>query len=105
MIKLFFTLSLIILGTGIKAQTWKTLDPTTTCTKRHECSGAAVNGKFYLMGGRGEKPVEVYDPSSGNWEKLRNAPFEMHHFQAVPYKGKIYVIGAFTGGYPHESRG
>lgn len=103
MIKLFFTLALIILGTGIKAQTWKTLDPATTCTKRHECSGAAVNGKFYLMGGRGEKPVEVYDPSNGNWQKLGNAPFEMHHFQAVPYKGKIYVIGAFTGGYPHET--
>jgi N-acetylneuraminic acid mutarotase len=103
MIKLFFTLALIVVGTGIKAQTWETLDPTTTCTKRHECSGAAINGKFYLMGGRGDKPVEVFDPSSGNWEKLGNAPFEMHHFQAVPYKGKIYVIGAFTGGYPHET--
>lgn len=27
----------------------------------------------------------------------------MHHFQATPYNGKIYVMGAFTGGYPDET--
>jgi len=103
MVKIFLTFVLAFFGAGIQAQTWETLDPQTTCTERHECSGAAVNGKFYLMGGRGEKPVEVFDPSSGDWTKLRNAPFEMHHFQAVAYQNKIYVIGAFTGSYPHET--
>ncbi|WP_339922628.1 galactose oxidase [uncultured Cyclobacterium sp.] len=102
MAKIFLTFVLAIFGAGIQAQTWETLAPQTSCTNRHECSGAAVNGKFYLMGGRGEKPVEVFDPVSGNWTKLGNAPFEMHHFQAVTYKNNIYVIGAFTGGYPHE---
>jgi N-acetylneuraminic acid mutarotase len=28
---------------------------------------------------------------------------EMHHFQAVEHKGEIYVLGAFTGDYPHET--
>lgn len=85
------------------AQNWETLDPETTCTARHECAGAAVGGKLYLMGGRGEKPVEEYNPSTGQWQTKGFAPFEMHHFQAVPYQGKIYVMGAFTGGYPHET--
>ncbi|WP_375583172.1 Kelch repeat-containing protein [Cyclobacterium xiamenense] len=86
-----------------KAQEWQTLNPENTCTERHECAGAAVGGKFYLMGGRGQKPVEMYDPSRGSWELRGAAPFEMHHFQAVAYRDKIYVMGAFTGGYPHET--
>ncbi|AKP49740.1 Kelch repeat-containing protein [Cyclobacterium amurskyense] len=103
MLKSILTLALAIIGTGIQAQSWETLTPQNTCTERHECSGAAVDGKFYLIGGRGEKPVEVFDPVSADWRKLGNAPFEMHHFQAVTYKNNIYVIGAFTGGYPHET--
>lgn len=103
MVKLVFTFALALLGALVQAQTWETLNPEDTCTERHECSGAAVNGKFYLIGGRGDKPVEVYDPANNNWTKLKNTPFEMHHFQAVSYKEKIYVIGAFTGGYPHET--
>lgn len=103
MFKSLLTLALAIIGTGIQAQSWETLTPQNTCTERHECSGSAVDGKFYLIGGRGEKPVEVFDPVSSDWRKLGNAPFEMHHFQAVTYKNNIYVIGAFTGGYPHET--
>lgn len=103
MLKSILTLALAIIGTGIQAQSWETLTPQNTCTERHECSGSAVDGKFYLIGGRGEKPVEVFDPVSADWRKLGNAPFEMHHFQAVTYKNNIYVIGAFTGGYPHET--
>ena len=103
MFKSLLTLALAIIGTGIQAQSWETLTPQNTCIERHECSGAAVDGKFYLIGGRGEKPVEVFDPVSSDWRKLGNAPLEMHHFQAVTYKNNIYVIGAFTGGYPHET--
>lgn len=49
------------------------------------------------------KPVEAYDPATNTWEMKKMAPLEMHHYQAVPYQDKIYVIGAFTGGYPHET--
>ena len=27
---------------------------------------------------------------------------EIHHFQAVPFEGKIYLVGAMTGAYPTE---
>lgn len=94
--------SLLLFG-SLYAQTWSTLVPATECTARHECAAAAVDGKLYLMGGRGMKPVEAYDPSTNTWEIKAMAPLEMHHYQAVPYQGKIYVIGAFTGKYPHET--
>jgi N-acetylneuraminic acid mutarotase len=94
--------ALLLLG-SIHAQTWSTLSPATECTARHECAAAAVGDKLYLLGGRGMKPVEVYDPITNTWETKSMAPLEMHHYQAVPYQGKIYVIGAFTGGYPHET--
>jgi N-acetylneuraminic acid mutarotase len=27
----------------------------------------------------------------------------MHHFQAVAYNNELWILGAFTGGYPHET--
>jgi hypothetical protein len=27
----------------------------------------------------------------------------MSHFQAITFKDEIYVLGAFTGGFPHET--
>lgn len=55
-----------------------------------------------MIGGRGVKPVERFDPSTESWVKLGRTPIELHHFQAASYQGKIYIAGAFTGGYPHE---
>lgn len=55
------------------------------------------------MGGRGIKPVDEYDPASNTWKSLAASPLEMNHFQAVSYKDEIYVLGAFTGPYPHET--
>lgn len=103
--KLFFLNTVVVLLTAgyLQAQTWSTLNPTNTCTERHECAAAAIGDKLYLLGGRGMKPVEAYDPNTNTWEKKSTAPLEMHHFQAVPYGDKIYVIGAFTGGFPHET--
>lgn len=86
----------------VAGQSWITVDTQNTCTERHECSGTAVDGKFYLIGGRGMKPVEEYDPLLNQWKTLAMPPIEMHHFQAVAHDGKIYIIGALSGKYPHE---
>lgn len=69
---------------------------------RHENAFAALDGKFYLIGGRNNKPINIYDPTTNTWSEGATPPLEMHHFQALPFQGKIYVMGAFTGGYPHE---
>jgi N-acetylneuraminic acid mutarotase len=74
-----------------------------TCEKRHECAAVALNGMVYLIGGRGVKPVESYGPLSKMWQKMVETPIEMHHFQAIAFDNEIYVMGAFTGGYPHET--
>ncbi len=82
---------------------WIFVEPTNTCEKRHECAAVALNNKLYLLGGRGIKPIEAYDPITRKWQQYINTPIEMHHFQAIAYRGEIYVMGAFTGGYPHET--
>jgi len=61
-----------------------------------------ANGKVYLLGGRGLKPVNEYDPKTNRWNSLSVPPIELHHFQAVSYKDEVYILGALTGGYPHE---
>lgn len=85
-----------------QAQIWKVVEPENLPDKRHENAMAAVNGKLYLLGGRGIKTVDEYDPKKDNWTTLAKSPIEMSHFQAVSFKDEIYVLGAFTGSYPHE---
>lgn len=84
------------------AQIWNVSEPENLPEKRHENAMATANGKLYLLGGRGIKPVDEYDFKKDSWSNLAPTPLEMSHFQAVTYKNEIYVLGAFTGGYPHE---
>lgn len=71
--------------------------------KRHENGYVRAGGSFYLLGGRGERPVQAFDPATGAWATRAMPPLEMHHFQAVEHEGKIYVIGALTGRFPAET--
>ncbi len=87
----------------VKNRKWEIVESQNTCTKRHECAAVAINGQLYLLGGRGVKPVEKYDPVTKKWQKFVETPFEMHHFQAISFENELYVIGAFTGAYPHET--
>lgn len=83
-------------------QIWTVSEPENLPEKRHENAMATANGKLYLLGGRGIKAVNEYDFKKDAWSALAPSPIEMSHFQAVTYKNEIYVLGAFTGGYPHE---
>ena len=69
---------------------------------RHENAYVESGGLFYLLGGRGIKPVNIFDPVTATWTNGAAPPIELHHFQAVSYAGKIYVVSAFTGGFPNE---
>ncbi|NND90841.1 MAG: hypothetical protein HKN42_08235 [Granulosicoccus sp.] len=73
-----------------------------TAVARHESAAVAVDGKLYLLGGRGVRPVQVYDPVTGQWRVIGNAPMELHHFQPVAIGSTIYVIGAMTCCFPDE---
>ncbi len=100
---LIITIFLIANITTIYAQTWQTLSPINNCTNRHENTLAAVGDKLILFGGRGIKPTDIYDIKENTWTKTPNTPLEFNHLQAGTYKGEVYVIGAFEGGYPHET--
>lgn len=85
------------------AQNWEAVTTTNNCTNRHENSFVAVGEELVLIGGRGIKPVEVLNPATNTWTKKVATPIEMHHFQAIAYQNELWVIGAFTGKYPHET--
>jgi N-acetylneuraminic acid mutarotase len=82
---------------------WTAAEPQGAPLARHECAFIEAGDKLYLIGGRGEKPVNVYDPKTNAWSEAAAPPLEIHHFQPVELGGKIYVLGAFTGKYPHET--
>lgn len=71
--------------------------------ERHENAFVQAGDKYYLIGGRGIKPVDVYDPQTQAWSQGAAMPIELHHFQAITYDGLILVLGAFTGPYPYET--
>ena len=82
---------------------WQTLDCVNAPTARHENGFVECQGKFYLIGGRGIKPTDEFDPATNTWRALSPPPIELHHFQPVAIDDTIYIIGAMTGGYPHET--
>lgn len=70
---------------------------------RHESAFTAVGDQLLLAGGRGIKAVDIFDPLLGRWQQGAKPPIEVHHFQAIDYEGELWVVGAFTGGYPDET--
>jgi len=85
------------------AQVWKAIEPNNLPEKRLENGMASVKGKLYLVGGQGIRSVDEYDPKKDTWLTMSKPPLEMSHFQAVSYKDEVYVLGAFTGNYPHQT--
>jgi large repetitive protein len=81
---------------------WQLLPDAETSMGRHEHGYVQVGELFYLVGGRGERPVEIFDPATGTWTVGAAPPIELHHFQALEHDGMVYVIGAMTGGFPAE---
>lgn len=85
------------------ADEWRTVDTENKPTARHENAFVEARGTFYLVGGRGERPVDIYNPETQRWSEGPAPPVEMHHFQAVAYDGDVYVVGAWADDYPREN--
>jgi hypothetical protein len=86
-------------GTG----TWTTIASASEPRARYDNGYAAVNDKFYIVGGRGNRRTFEYDPAANTWLKKQLPPIELHHFQAVTYNGLVYVVGAYTESFPNET--
>jgi hypothetical protein len=93
MIRPLFTF-LIFYGMLIsaRAQSWQGVSDAngTAPLARHENGFVEVNGKFYLIGGRSIKSVNIFDPSTRVWTAGAAPPIELHHFQRLVYQ-KIFI--------------
>lgn len=91
-------------STTVYAQQWSPnlTSDNSSVVARHETGYVAHGDKLYVMGGRGNRPVQVYDASLNSWITLAPMPVQLHHFQPVVLNNHIYVIGAFTGSFPNE---
>lgn len=69
---------------------------------RHEACFVMVRGKGYLIGGRGMRGMDVYDPVKREWSRGPDPPTQMHHMQCVQAKGKIYIATSWYGPSPRE---
>jgi len=70
---------------------------------RHEAGAVVVNDILYVMGGRGNRPVQSYNRKANKWTSHGKPPVLMHHFQPVAVGSKIYVIGAMKDDkFPNE---
>ena len=87
---------------SIFGQEWSIVEASGKVEARSDNGFMSCKGKFYLLGGRGEHPVDIFDPSTGTWSPGAIPPVEMHHFQAIRIEDEIWVMGAFTGEYPNE---
>lgn len=84
---------------------WRTVKTTENSSPvaRHEGCALMVAGKVYMIGGRGVKPVSVFDPATKRWTNRPGPGIEIHHFQCAALKDRyIYIAGAWTGRYPRE---
>ena len=83
---------------------WQIVNDINDPRGRHENGYVEANGKFYLIGGRNDRPMQIYDPVDNTWTNGTNPPnnIELHHFQAATIGDKIYVVGAYTGPFPDE---
>ena len=65
---------------------------------RHENGYVNAGGLFYLIGGRGTRDVDIYNPRTDTWVSTGvTPPVEMHHTQPVVLDGLIYVVNGYTG--------
>ena len=85
------------------ASPWRQQQGESRPTARHENGFVAVAGRLILVGGRGERPLDIHDPKTGRWTQGEQPPFEIHHLQGVEFGGKLYVLGALTGKFPEEA--
>ncbi len=80
--------------------------PEIPSTRKRGSTGLVVyNGKFYILAGNTTghnagyvKWFDEYDPATGVWTELQDAPTERDHFNAAVINGKLYAAsGRQTG--------
>lgn len=91
-------------GGGKTRARWVNIDGSTTGRPqaRHEACFVMVEGKGYLIGGRGTRDVSIFNAETRTWQRGPAMPTQMHHMQCVRYGGNIYIPASWFGGFPRE---
>ena len=87
---------------------WIETDPDANIDERHEScfvmvDNAVVGRRAYLVGGRGNKALDILDPVTRTWSVGLEPPIQMHHMQCVAAQGLLWVVSPWTDWYPKES--
>lgn len=70
---------------------------------RKEACSVIIRNRIYLVGGRGNKPVNYYDLLQRTWYETNSTAPNFHHCSCVPYKDRyIYVPSSWYGVFPYE---
>ncbi|MBK1878953.1 Kelch repeat-containing protein [Pelagicoccus mobilis] len=101
--KYFTCLLSLFLATHTLEANWESVQSEGEPVARHEAAFIEFEGKFYLLGGRGIRPVSIYSPEDNSWKQGTPPPVEVHHFQPVVWEDRILLICAFTGKWPKET--
>ncbi len=71
-------------------------------TERYDYGAAVHNDKFYIIGGLvlpspwfPTRRVDVYDPKTNNWTRIKDYPKLVHHIGVVSCDGKLYGIAGY----------
>lgn len=81
-------------------------------SRRRGAGGLALyNNKFYFIGGNSgghngnyNSWFDEYNPQTGIWTQLVDAPHERDHFKAAVYGDKLYLLGGRQSGGPDGPR-
>lgn len=104
-INFFLSISLSLLSFLCLAQapSWTPLSAVGQVQERHENGLIEVGNKLILLGGRGQKTIDILDLTQNKWTQGAQPPVEIHHFQAIQLDGLVYILGALTGPWPNET--
>lgn len=87
--------------------TWATGDSIPADRRRGAAGVVFHEGSMYLVSGiqrghmSGHVPwLDKYDPATGRWEQLPDAPRSRDHFQAIVVEDKLYLLGGRRSNAP-----
>lgn len=67
---------------------------------RQEHSVVALGGEIYVLGGftpNVTSTMQAFDPASGSWRNVAEAPLALHHANAAVVDGRLIVAGYYVG--------
>jgi hypothetical protein len=86
------------------SNTWKVTETNAPLIARHEACFVMVGRRAVLLGGRGTRRPNIFNPITKTWTVGAETPsnIELNHMQCVAVKNKVWLMAAWTGGFPQE---